>query len=98
MGAGLAYYSWPAEIFSPEVHAKALGIINATGYFFGAAGAPLVMSRLIVKSDAGVSYTHAWVFIAALAVIGFIPVITAKDMKRREYESAKLNWVAPSSE
>lgn len=91
------YYSWPAEIFSPEVHAKALGIINAIGYFFGAAGAPLVMSRLIVKTDAGVSYTHAWIFIAALAVIGFILVITAKEMKRHEYEPVKLHGVAPGA-
>ncbi|NSW84142.1 MAG: MFS transporter [Syntrophothermus sp.] len=76
------YYAWPAEIFSPEVHAKALGIINAVGYFVGAAGAPLVMSRLIVKTATGVSYTWSWVFIAALAVIGFLLAVTVKEHKK----------------
>jgi sugar phosphate permease len=69
------------------VHAKALGIINAIGYFIGAAGAPLVMSRLINKTAEGVSYTNAWIFIAALAVIGFLLVITTKDLKKRIVES-----------
>jgi MFS family permease len=77
-----AWYAWPAEIFSPEVHAKALGIINAIGYFFGAAGAPLVMSRLVEKTEAGVSYTWAWVFVAALAIVGSILVITVKEVKQ----------------
>lgn len=77
-----AWFSWPAEIFSPEVHAKALGIINAVGYFIGAAGAPLVMSRLVVKTETGASYTWAWVFIAALAVIGFILVMLVGEKKQ----------------
>lgn len=76
-----AWFAWPAEIFSAEVHAKALGIINAFGYFIGAAGAPLVMSRLVVKTEMGASYTWAWIFIAALAVIGAILVATTKEMK-----------------
>ena len=69
-----AWYAWPAEIFSPEVHAKALGFINAIGYFIGAAGAPLVMSRLVIKTAAGTSYIWAWVFMAALAVVGAVLV------------------------
>lgn len=74
-----AWYSWPAEIFSTEVYAKVLGIINAVGYFIGAAGAPLVMSRLVVRTETGASYTWAWIFIAALAVVGFILVLLVKE-------------------
>jgi sugar phosphate permease len=76
-----AWFAWPAEIFSAEVHAKALGIINAFGYFIGAAGAPLVMSRLVIKTDTGASYTWAWLFIAALAIVGSILVATTKELK-----------------
>ena len=64
------------------MHAKALGIINAVGYFVGAAGAPLVMSRLVVKTAAGASYTWAWVFIAALAVVGSILVILVPSREK----------------
>lgn len=84
-----AWFAWPAEIFSAEVHAKALGIINAFGYFIGAAGAPLVMSRLVIKTDAGASYTWAWIFIAALAIIGAILVATAKEMKSMAHTQAE---------
>lgn len=76
-----AWFSLPAEMFSPEVHAKALGIMNGFGYFFGAAGAPLVMSRLVVKTSTGASYTWSWVFIAALAVIGFVLIMATRESK-----------------
>jgi len=76
-----AWNSWPAEIFNAEVYPKALGFMTAIGYVFGAAGAPLVMSRLVVKTATGASYTYAWIFIAALAVIGAILIVTAKEMK-----------------
>lgn len=89
-----AWFSWPAEIFSPEVHAKALGIINAIGYFIGAAGAPLVMSRLVVKTEAGASYTWAWVFIAALAVIGFILVILVPSREKMASMAAQVEPAA----
>jgi len=82
------YYAWPAEIFSPEVYAKALGIINAVGYFIGAAGAPLVMSRLIVKTATGADYTNAWIFISALAVIGFLLAVTVKEHKKESSGTA----------
>jgi sugar phosphate permease len=77
-----AWYAWPAEIFSPEVHAKALGYINAIGYFIGAAGAPLVMSRLVIKTAAGTSYIWSWAFVAALAVLGAILVILVPSKEK----------------
>lgn len=81
------YYALPAEMFSPEVYGKALGIINAVGYFVGAAGAPLVMSRLIVETPTGMSYTWSWVFIAVLAFIGFLLAVTLKEVKKEEVQA-----------
>jgi sugar phosphate permease len=76
-----AWYAWPSEIFSPEVVPKALGIMNGLGYIIGAAGAPLVMSRLIVKTATGVSYTWAWVFVAALPILGLLLIATVNEGK-----------------
>ena len=79
-----SWNSWPAEIFNAEVYPKALGLITAMGYFFGAAGAPLVMSRLVVKTAAGASYTYAWLFIAVLAIIGAMLILTAKETQKQD--------------
>ncbi len=74
-----AWNSWPAEIFNVEVYPKALGLITAMAYFFGAAGAPLVMSRLVVQTATGVTYAYAWIFIAVLAIIGSVLTFTIRE-------------------
>lgn len=77
-----AWNSWPAEIFNVEVYPKALGLITAMAYFFGAAGAPLVMSRLVIQTEIGVSYAYAWIFIAVLAIAGSILTFSIREKKR----------------
>ena len=79
LGGWGTWNSWPAEIFNIEVYPKALGLITAMAYFFGAAGAPLVMSRLVVQTADGVSYFYSWIFIAVLAIIGSLLVLTVKE-------------------
>jgi sugar phosphate permease len=77
-----SFYAWTADVFSSEVFARALGIINTVGYLIGAAGAPLVMAHLIVKTaTGGVSYTWSWLFISLVTLIGFLLAITMKEAK-----------------
>ncbi|MGI6285778.1 MFS transporter [Neomoorella humiferrea] len=70
--------AWPADVFSPEMYGRALGFVTGVAYF-GAAFAPLIMSRLIIKTTTGVSYTYAWTFIAICAIAGLIAASIVKD-------------------
>lgn len=76
------WISWPAEIFNTEVYAKALGIINALAYFFGAAGIQIVMPLLVVTTPGGgVSYLYSWIAVATIALAGGILVLFTKTDK-----------------
>ena len=61
----------PAEIFSPEVYGRAMGLVNCCGYV-AAAFATKIFSALVVARDGVKDYTLGWVFIAACAVIGVV--------------------------
>jgi sugar phosphate permease len=91
------WYAWPSEIFSPEVLPKALGILNGLGYIIGGAGTPLVMSRLIVKTAAGTSYTWAWAFVAALPILGFLLIMTTKESEMIKAKAARLAAASSNS-
>ena len=74
------FLSWPADVFSPEVYGKAMGFVNMLAYI-GGAFAPLIMSRLIIKSATGTNYTYSWIFIACCCLVGLIAASTVKDKK-----------------
>jgi sugar phosphate permease len=59
----------PAEIFTPEVYGKAMGLVNGCGYVVAAFAAKLFSAMVIVR-DEGKDYTLGWIFIAACAVMG----------------------------
>ncbi|MGA2616047.1 MAG: MFS transporter [Thermoguttaceae bacterium] len=61
----------PAEIFTPEVYGKAMGLVNGCGYV-AAAFAAKGFSTMVIVQDGGKDYTIGWIFIAACAVIGVI--------------------------
>lgn len=79
--------AWPADVFSPEMYGRALGFITGIAYF-GAAFAPLIMSRLIAKTATGVSYTNAWLFLSMCAVVGLIASVMVKDRGNTETKTA----------
>lgn len=62
----------PAEIFSPEVYGKAMGLLNCCGYVVGAFAAKLFSVMVVVREGGGKDYTIGWFFIAACAVIGVV--------------------------
>ncbi|AKX97567.1 MFS transporter [Moorella thermoacetica] len=82
--------AWPADVFSPEMYGRALGFVTGIAYF-GAAFAPLIMSRLIIKTPAGVSYTYAWTFIAFCAVAGLIASAIVRDRQDISNNSISLS-------
>jgi sugar phosphate permease len=61
----------PAEIFSPEVYGKAMGLVNCCGYV-AAAFATKLFSALVIVKDGSKDYTPGWVFIAVCAVVGIV--------------------------
>ena len=77
------FLSWPADVFSPEVYGKAMGFVNMLAYI-GGAFAPLIMSRLIIKTATGTSYTYSWIFIAGCCLVGLIAASLVKDKKYRD--------------
>ncbi|MGI9860505.1 MFS transporter [Moorella naiadis] len=81
--------AWPADVFSPEMYGRALGFVTGIAYF-GAAFAPLIMSRLIMKTAAGVSYTYAWVFIAFCAVLGLIASSLVSDRHETTFHNQAI--------
>ncbi len=61
----------PAEIFTPEVYGKAMGLVNGCGYVVAAFAAKLFSAMVIVR-DGGKDYTLGWMFIAVCAVMGVV--------------------------
>jgi len=61
----------PAEIFTPEVYGKAMGLVNCCGYV-AAALATKAFSALVIVKDGTKDYTPGWLFIAACAIVGTI--------------------------
>ncbi len=59
----------PAEIFTPEVYGKAMGLVNCCGYV-AAALATKVFSALVIVTEGGNNYTPGWIFMAACAIVG----------------------------
>ena len=61
----------PAEIFTPEVYGRAIGLVNCCGYV-AAAFATKLFSALVIVKDGTKDYTPGWIFIAACAVVGIV--------------------------
>jgi sugar phosphate permease len=59
----------PAEIFTPEVYGKAMGLVNGVGYFV-AAFAAKIFGMLVVVTAGAKDYTRGWVFIAFCILLG----------------------------
>lgn len=60
--------SVPAEIFSPEVYGRAMGLVNGASYMVTAFSAK-IFAGLVTQTPAGRDYSHGWVFIG-LCVVG----------------------------
>lgn len=61
----------PAEIFTPEVYGRAMGLVNACGYIAAAFAAKL-FSALVIVRDGSKDYTWGWILIALCAVTGVV--------------------------
>ena len=61
----------PAEIFSPEVYGKAMGLVTCCGYV-AAAFAAKAFSAMVTVENGTKNYTLGWMFIAACAAIGIV--------------------------
>jgi sugar phosphate permease len=61
----------PAEIFTPEVYGKAMGVVNGCGYV-AAAFAAKMFSALVTVKDGRKDYTMGWMLIAGCAAIGIV--------------------------
>ena len=61
--------SVPAEIFSPEVYGKAMGLVNCVGYMAGACSSKIFAALVVVHGDVK-DYTLAWLFITACVIAG----------------------------
>jgi MFS family permease len=74
----------PAEIFTPEVYGKAMGLVNCCGYV-AAAFATKIFSALVIVKNGTKDYTPGWIFIALCAVIGMVAACFVRTVKRRPY-------------
>jgi sugar phosphate permease len=61
----------PAEIFTPEVYGKAMGLVNGCGYVV-AAFAAKAFSAVVRVEEGTKDYTLGWMLIAACAAIGVV--------------------------
>ena len=61
----------PAEIFSPEVYGKAMGLANGIGYTVAAFSAKIFAALVSTKQGAQ-DYSRGWYFIFACVVAGII--------------------------
>jgi sugar phosphate permease len=74
----------PAEIFTPEVYGKAMGLVNCCGYV-AAAFATKIFSALVIVKNGTKDYTPGWIFIALCTVIGMVAACFVRTVKRRPY-------------
>lgn len=75
-----AIYAYPQIRYPKDIVGSAVGLSNGFGQL-GSFVAPLVAGFLVVKTTSGYSYTGAFVFFAALAVLASIGTLFLKEDK-----------------
>ena len=62
----------PAEIFTPEVYGKAMGLVNGVGYFVAAFAAKIFGVLVVVQANGAKDYRMGWIFIAFCTLGGIV--------------------------
>jgi sugar phosphate permease len=62
----------PAEIFTPEVYGKAMGLVNGVGYFVAAFAAKIFGMLVVVQASGVKDYKMGWIFIAFCTLGGIV--------------------------
>ncbi len=75
-----AVYAYPQIRYPKEIVGSAVGLSNGFGQL-GSFIAPLIAGFLVVKTASGYSYTGAFIFFAALAVVASIGTLFLKEDK-----------------
>ncbi|OLN27882.1 MFS transporter [Desulfosporosinus metallidurans] len=75
-----AVYAYPQIRYPKDIVGSAVGLSNGFGQL-GSFVAPLVAGFLVVKTTSGYSYTGAFIFFAALAVLASIGTLFLKEDK-----------------
>jgi len=75
-----AVYAYPQIRYPKDIVGSAVGLSNGFGQL-GSFVAPLVAGFLVVKTAAGYSYTGAFIFFAALAVLASVGTLFLKEDK-----------------
>jgi sugar phosphate permease len=68
----------PAEIFTPEVYGKAMGLVNGIGYFVAAFAAKIFGMLVVVHAGGSKDYKMGWIFIAICALAGIVAALFIK--------------------
>ncbi len=85
----------PAEIFTPEVYGKAMGLVNGVGYFVAAFAAKIFGMLVIVQASGAKDYMPGWVFIAVCVLAG---IVAALFIKTQAPVQPALNAGVPTKE
>jgi sugar phosphate permease len=80
----------PAEIFTPEVYGKAMGLVNGIGYFV-AAFAAKIFGMLVVAHGGHKDYKMGWIFIAICAVAGIFAALFIETTPERAPQAFKAS-------
>ncbi len=86
----------PAEIFTPEVYGKAMGLVNCCGYV-AAALATKVFSALVIETEGAKNYTPGWIFIAACAIVGMVAAGFIRTPAQTQLDGKAENHQSPAS-
>jgi sugar phosphate permease len=78
----------PAEIFTPEVYGRAMGLVNCCGYV-AAAFATKLFSALVIVKNGTKDYTPGWMFIALCAVVGMLAACFIKTSAQAQPAPAR---------
>jgi len=62
----------PAEIFTPEVYGKAMGLVNGVGYFVAAFAAKIFGMLVVIEASGAKDYHMGWIFIACCTLGGIV--------------------------
>jgi sugar phosphate permease len=80
----------PAEIFTPEVYGKAMGLVNGIGYFVAAFAAKIFGMLVVVHVGGSKDYKMGWIFIAVCAVAGIVAALFIETTPARVEHPAEV--------